>query len=64
MATRRIVTPKKTGTTTGSKRASAPKDTTKSSVRIPPVKTMRTQVAPHVKTLANGQPRPKSIRSK
>jgi hypothetical protein len=61
MATRRIVTPKKTGTG----RTSAPKDTTaKSSGRVPPVKMMRTQVAPHVKTLANGQPRPKSRRSK
>ena len=64
MATRRIVTPKKTGTTAGTKRTSAPKDTTKSSSRIPPVKMMRTQVAPHVKTLSNGQPRPKSRRSK
>ena len=40
------------------KATAAPKDTT-SSKRVPPVKMMRAQVAPHPKTLANGKPRPK-----
>lgn len=32
--------------------------------RPAPVRTPRAQMAPHVRTLANGQPRPKTRRSK
>lgn len=56
MPTPKRTTPRNSGTSVGHKYTSAPKDTVS---KRTPVKTYRAQVAPHVKTLSNGQPRPK-----
>lgn len=58
---RSTATPKNTGTTKAAPKAPKP---TAMATRVKPVRTVPVQAAPHAKTLANGEPRPKSRRGK
>lgn len=59
-----MATPKRTRTDTTATRPAATPKPSAMAARIKPVRVIPTGPAPNSKTMANGQPRPKSRRSK